>query len=54
MHAAVPLVPEPSSFEVKIAIEKLKRYKSRGIYQILEELIQAGGNMYITLWDLNT
>jgi hypothetical protein len=31
MHTAEPLVPEPSSFEVKIAIEKLNRYKSPGI-----------------------
>jgi hypothetical protein len=28
------LVPEPSSFEVEIAVEKLKRYKSTGIYEI--------------------
>jgi hypothetical protein len=38
-----PLVPEPSSYEVEIAIEKFKRYKSPGIDQILAELIQAGG-----------
>jgi hypothetical protein len=28
MHTAGPSVPESSSFGVKIAIEKLKRYKS--------------------------
>jgi hypothetical protein len=33
-----------SSFQIEIAIEKLKRYKSPGIDQILTELIQAGGN----------
>jgi hypothetical protein len=44
IHTAEPLVPEPSSFEVEIAIEKLKRYKSPGTDQILAELIQAGGN----------
>jgi hypothetical protein len=35
---------EPSSSEVEIAIEKLKRYKSPGIDQIPAELLQAGGN----------
>jgi hypothetical protein len=44
IHTAEPLVPEPSSFEVEIATEKLKRYKSPGIDQIPAELIQAGGN----------
>jgi hypothetical protein len=44
IHTAEPLVPEPSSFEVEISIEKLKRYKSPGIDQIPVELIQAGGN----------
>jgi hypothetical protein len=43
IHTVEPLVPEPSSSEVEIAIEKLKRYKSPGIDQILAELIQAGG-----------
>jgi hypothetical protein len=37
-----PLVPDPSAFEVEIAIEKLKRYKSPGSDQIPAELIQAG------------
>jgi hypothetical protein len=40
----MPLVPEPSSSEDEIPIEKLKRYKSPGIDQIPAELIQAGGN----------
>jgi hypothetical protein len=45
---AEPLVPEPSSSEVKIATEKLKRYKSPGTDQIPAELIQAvGGEHYV-------
>jgi hypothetical protein len=44
IHTAEPLVPKPSSFEVEIAIEKLKRYKSPGIDQILAEFIQSGRN----------
>jgi hypothetical protein len=38
-----PLVPQPSSFEIKIAIYELQRYKSPDIDQILAELIKAGG-----------
>jgi hypothetical protein len=37
-------VPEPSAFEVEMAIEKFKRYKSPGIDQIPAELIKAGGS----------
>jgi hypothetical protein len=37
-------VPEPSAFEVEMAIEKLKRYKSPGIDQNPAELIKAGGS----------
>jgi hypothetical protein len=47
IHTAEPLVPEPSSSEVEIAIGKLKRYKSPGIDQIPAELIQAGGIHYV-------
>jgi hypothetical protein len=36
-------VPEPSAFEVKMAIEMLNRHKSKGIDQIPAELIKAGG-----------
>jgi hypothetical protein len=43
MHTAEPLVPEPSSSDVEVAIGKLKRYKSPGVDQIPAELIQAGG-----------
>jgi hypothetical protein len=44
IHTAEPLLPEPSSSEVEIAIEKLKRYESPGMDQIPAELIQARGN----------
>ena len=43
IHTAEPLVPEPSAFEVELAIEKLKSCKSPGIDQIPAELIKAGG-----------
>jgi len=36
-------VPEPSAFELELAIEKLKCHKSTGIDQIPTELIKAGG-----------
>ena len=42
IHTAEPLVPEPSIFELELAIEKLKSHKSPGTYQIPEELIMAG------------
>ena len=42
-HTAEPLVPEPSAFEVDLAIEKLKSHKSPGIDQIPAELIKEGG-----------
>jgi hypothetical protein len=40
-----PLVPKSSCFEVEIAIQTMKRYKSPGINQFPAELIQAGGNI---------
>jgi hypothetical protein len=45
IHTAEPLVPEHSDSEVEMAIEKLKRHKSPGIYQIPAELIKAGGRI---------
>jgi hypothetical protein len=44
IHTAEPLVPQHSSFEVDIATEKLKRYKSPGTDQIPAEFIQTGSN----------
>jgi hypothetical protein len=43
VHTAESLVPEPSAVEVEMAIEKLKRHRSRGIDQIPAESIKAGG-----------
>jgi hypothetical protein len=45
VHTAEPLVPEPSAFEVEMAVEKLKRHKSPGMDQIPAELIKAGGRI---------
>jgi hypothetical protein len=42
-HIAEPLVPQPSAFEVEMAIKKLKRHKSPGTDQIPAEFIKAGG-----------
>jgi hypothetical protein len=44
IHTAEPLVPEPTAFEVEMAIEKLKRHRSPGIVYIPAELITTGGN----------
>ena len=46
IHTAEPLVPEPKSFEVELAIEKLKSQKSPGIDQIPAELIKAWGRKF--------
>ena len=43
IHTAEPLGPEPSAFEVEMAIEKLKHHKSPGTDQIQAELIKARG-----------
>jgi hypothetical protein len=45
VHTAEPLVPEPSAFDVEMAIGKLKSHKSPGIDQIPAELIKAGGRI---------
>jgi hypothetical protein len=42
IHAAELLVPDPSPFEVEIAIAKLKRYKPPGSDQTPAELIHTG------------
>jgi len=44
IHTAEPLVPEPSAFEIKMAIEYLVRPKSQGTDQIPAELITGGKN----------
>ena len=52
-------MPEPSAFEVELAIEKLKSHKSPGNYQIPAEWIKAGGRtihceihkLIISIWD---
>ena len=59
IHTVEPLVPEPSAFEVELAIEKLKNCKSPGIDQIPAELIKAGGRtifceihkLIISIWN---
>ena len=59
IHTAEPLVPETSSLEVQLAIEKLKSHKSLGIDQIPAELIKAGGRtvhyyihkLIISIWN---
>jgi hypothetical protein len=41
MYTAESLVPEPSTFEAEMAIEKLKRNNLPGIDQIPAELIEG-------------
>jgi hypothetical protein len=41
VHTVEPLVPGPSRLEVETAIANLKKYKSSGSDQIVEELIQG-------------
>ena len=41
IHTAVPLVPEPTVFEVEMSIENIRRYISPGIDQILAEFIKV-------------
>jgi hypothetical protein len=43
MYTAEQFLPEPSASEVEVAVGRLKRYKSPGVYQIPAELIQGGG-----------
>jgi hypothetical protein len=44
MRTGKPLVPEPSSVEVEVTVEKLQRCRSPDTDQIPAEFIQAGGN----------
>jgi hypothetical protein len=46
IHTAETLMPEPSVFDVELAIEKLKRHKSPGVDQIPAELINAGTEQF--------
>jgi hypothetical protein len=48
VHTAAPLVLGPSRLEVKIAIAKLKNYKSPGSDEIRAQLIQAGGEILLS------
>jgi hypothetical protein len=48
IHTGKPLVPGPSPLEVEIVIAKLEKYKSPDSYQILAELIEAGGERVLS------
>jgi hypothetical protein len=48
MHTAKPFVPEATASEVEVAVGKLKRFKSPGVNQIPDELIQAGGERLLS------
>jgi hypothetical protein len=48
IHTAETLVPDPSPFEVRTALENLKSYKSIGSDGIPAELIQAGGEILLS------
>jgi len=45
VQTAEPLVPEPSAYELQLAIEKLKGQKLPGINQIPSELFKVGGRI---------
>jgi hypothetical protein len=49
VHMAEPLVPGPSRLEVEIAIAKLKKYESPGSDQVQAELIQARGEILLSV-----
>jgi hypothetical protein len=49
VHMAELLEPGPSLLEVEIAVAKLKQYKSPGSDEILVELIQAGGEILLSV-----
>jgi hypothetical protein len=49
IHTVEPLVPGSSHLEIEIAIGKSKKYKSPGSDQILAELIQARGELVVSV-----
>jgi hypothetical protein len=49
VNTTEPLVPGPSCLDVEISTAKLKKYKSPGSDQILAELIQAGGEILLSV-----
>jgi hypothetical protein len=49
VHMAEPLVPGPNRLEVETAIAKLNMYQSPGSDQIPAELIQAGGELLLSV-----
>jgi hypothetical protein len=49
IHTAEPRVPGPSHLEVETATTKLKNYKSPGSDQSPAELIQAGGEILVSV-----
>jgi len=59
IHTAEPLVPEPGTFDLEMAIKKLKTHKSPSIIQIPAKLIKAGGRtihyvihkLIISIWN---
>jgi hypothetical protein len=53
IHAAQPLVLDPSPFEVQIAVAKVERYKPPGSDQMPAELIKIRGKNY-SLRSINT
>jgi hypothetical protein len=48
VHTVESLVPGLSHLKVETAIAKLKKYKLPGSEQILEELVQAGGEILVS------
>jgi hypothetical protein len=50
VHTAEPLVPGHSCLEVEISIAKFKKYKLPDSDQILAELIQAGGEILLSVF----
>jgi len=43
IYTAEPLVSEPSTFDIELAIEKLKSHKSPGIDQIQNRIVYGRG-----------